>query len=147
MSEIFEGLLKAGRNRAQVKEQAEKVETLHDGKIALSVGRSVCSPVHGALFQDHNVRFIIFSDGYNLGVLRHPSEKTKLSDERINKLIAEVGESSEWCLSPAGGLLQRGTPDQRKFAHSRVNKHKLADTLATLLETRNNAIAQDRSEV
>ncbi len=102
--------------------------------------------MHGVLFQDYNVRFIIFTDGYNLGILRHPNEKAQLGDESIDHLIDAAGEKGEWTLSPAGGLLQRGTPEQRKFAHSRVNKHKLADALASLLEATDRKLALDRTE-
>lgn len=146
MTEIFEGLRRAGRNRLQTREAALNSELFHNGKIAMT-SRSTFSPVHGALFQDFGVRVIIFNDGYNLGVLRHPNEKIKLDDPRIIALIDAAGERQDWSLTTSGGLLHRGTPENRKLEHSRVNKHKLTDTLASLLEESSHKVrALDRSE-
>jgi hypothetical protein len=132
MTEIFEGLLKSGRARHQIKEAAEKTELIHDGLIAISA-RSTYSPVHIALFHDHGVRVIIFNEGYNLGILRHPNEKIKLDHSSILALLEKAGEREEWSLTPSGGLLYRGTSENRKYEHSRVHKLKLADALASLL--------------
>jgi hypothetical protein len=133
MSELFEGMLKSGKSRIQIKEAAERTELIHEGRIAIT-SRAANSPVHGALFHDHGVKVIIFNDGYNLGILRHPSVKIKLDDVTIMALIDAAHERSEWHITPAGGLFQRGTSENRRFEHSRVNKIRLADALASLMD-------------
>lgn len=147
MSENFEGMLKVGRNRLQVQDAAAKTELMHGGRIAMT-SRAPFSPVHIALFSDHGVRAIIYTDGYNLGLLRNPSERFKLDDPSIYTLIDNAGERGEWTLTPQGGLLSRGTADNRKLEHSRVNKFKLADAVATLLDSASSKVRPlDRSEV
>jgi hypothetical protein len=140
MTEIFEGLRKSGRNRIQIQEAAEKTPLIHDNRIAITT-RATYSPVHMALFQDYGVSVIIFSDGYNLGVLRHPKENIPLDHPSILEIIKSAGEAQEWGITPSKGLLFRGTSENRKLVHSRVNKHKLADALASLLDSANHGSA------
>lgn len=147
MSENFEGMLKVGRNRLQVQEAAAKSDLMHGGRIAIT-SRAPFSPVHIALFNDHGVRAIIYTDGYNLGVLRHPGERFKLDDPSILALIDAAGERNEWTLTPSGGLFSRGTADNRKLEHSHVNKFKLAEAIAALLDVASTKVRPlDRSEV
>jgi len=132
MAEIFNGMLKAGRARQRAKVEAEKAEISQSGKVAIV--RNNKEFATNAILFDNGIEFIIYVDGYNIGIIRKNSQTISTSDDAFQAVVAENNELQEWFAHPAGFLFCRGSRKAPATTPSKVNPLKLAKAAEKLLK-------------
>ena len=132
MSEIFSGMLHAGRARQRAVIEADKAEILGDGKVAI-VTNSREFATNDMLFENRGVRVIVYVDGHNLGVIRHGDEPLRMDHAEFRAIVEADGELNEWFAHPAGFLFCRGSRKAPAENPSKVSPRKLAEIAVRLL--------------
>ncbi len=132
MSEIFSGLLIAGRARQRARKDAEKAEII-DNMVAI-VKNSKEFATNGILFEEKNIRVIVFVDGNNLGVTRNSDENLRMDHPDIQAVVKNAGEESEWFAHSAGFLYCRGSRKAPATTESKVSPRDLANAVVNILK-------------
>jgi hypothetical protein len=132
MEVIFKGLLKTARARQRAAKEAEGMEILPGGKVALVVNAKEFG-TNAALFDHHGIRVIVYVDGCNVGVVREGSETLRMDHPAFRDIVEAAGESAEWFAHEAGFLFCRGSRKAVQTTRSRVNPRQLAEVAAQLL--------------
>ncbi len=126
MSEILDGMLKVGLSRQRAEKEADRAEILPGGNVAI-VTNSREFGTHHVLFEKRGVKMIVYSDGYNLGIVRGDSGSTlRADDPQIRTIVEAAGELDEWFAHPAGFLFCRGSRKAPATTPSQVDPHELA---------------------
>lgn len=135
LEEYFEGMLIAGRKRAEAESKADDAEFFADGQVALVMngGRSVTYELYS-----RGVRIVVFKNRYGIGVTREQTEKVRMDDPRFLAVIRAAGESvgagsGEWFAHTEGFLLANGTPKSPAARVSKVDPRELAQVAVELL--------------
>lgn len=132
MSEIFSGMLQAGRARQRARVEANKAEILPGGKVAI-VKNSGEFGTNGVLFEERGVRVIVYLDGNNLGLIRHGEESLRMDHPDLRAVVETAGESKEWFAHSAGFLFCRGSRKAPANNRSSVDPRHLAVVASGLL--------------
>jgi len=132
MSEIFSGMLQAGRARQRAKVEADKAEILAGGKVAI-VSDSREFGTNAVLFEERGVRVVVYIDGNNLGLNREGSETLRMDHPEIRAIVEAAGEADEWFAHSAGFLYCRGSRKSPAENPSTVNPYHLAEVASRLL--------------
>ncbi len=132
MSEILSGMLQAGRARQRAAAEADKADVLDGGKVAI-VTNSREFGTNGVLFDERDIRVIVYVDGCNLGIIRHGEEKLRMDHTELRAVVEAAGEVSDWFAHPAGFLFCRGSRKAPAENLSKVNPRTLAEVAARLL--------------
>lgn len=134
MSEIFSGLLQAGRARVRGETEADRAEILPGGKVAMVVNSKEFA-TNGILFE-RGVRIIVYQDGHNLGLIRSGEEILRMDHPEFKAVVESAGELTEWFAHPAGFLFCRGSRKAPAENPSKVNPRTLAEVAAKLVSAR-----------
>jgi hypothetical protein len=132
MSEIFDGILEAGRAYRRAEIEADAAEII--GNVAI-VRNSTEYATNGILM-DRGIRVVVFVDGFNMGLVRRNNETLRMDVPAILEVIRNAGEDigqTEWFAHPAGFLLARGTRKAPSVTPSAVDPRRLAEVVASLL--------------
>jgi hypothetical protein len=132
MSEVFSGMLKAGRARQRAALEADKVTILEGGLVAICWNNREFA-TNGILFDERNVRVIVYVDGHNLGIIRRGNETLRMDHPELLAVVEKAGESSEWFAHSAGFLFCRGSRKAPAENPSKVDPRELARVAASVL--------------
>jgi hypothetical protein len=145
MSEIFDGILTAGRARQRGVIEADRAELIGDGRVAITYNSDELSTP--AVLHERGVEVIVYvkdddnAGHHNLGLARERSGTLRMDHVILRDLVEDSGEQiggggGEWFAHPSGFLLARGT---RKapctYPKSKVNPRRLAEAVYELLDT------------
>lgn len=139
MSEVFDGMLTAGRARQRAEVEADRAEIIGDGTVAI-VRNAREFATNGVLY-GRGVRVIVFIDGDNLGVIREGEEPLRMDHPDLVAVVEAAGEQlgdgpDRWFAHPAGFMLAWGSRKAPATSPSRVRAEDLAATAARLLAPR-----------
>lgn len=131
MAEIFTGMLYSGRARQKAEIEADNAEILEGGKVAI-VNNAKQFATNGILY-DRGIQAIVYVDGNNLGLIRSNTVTLSMSHPDILAVVEEAEEINEWFAHSAGFLFCRGSRKAPAETKSKVDPHKLANVLNSLL--------------
>lgn len=131
-SRILDGFVRMAELSDEVGRLAQSVELV--GSVAVILDQNHLG-LHRAVFR-RGARFLVFKDGYNLGILREAREKAHLG-----RLIQAQIEESGWFFHPRGHLAARGTRKAPAPTSSRYHPRELAVMLDAALKTQNTLLA------
>lgn len=129
MSEIFDGMLKNGRNRRRAEEEAQTAEIVGGRVAILRDPKSVTTTI--ILLEEHGLDVVIYADGCNLGAVRRNDLRVRMDHPAIR--AATNGEDG-WFFHPAGFLAARGTRKAPATTPSRVDPNALAQAVLEALQ-------------
>jgi len=130
MSEIFDGMLKAGRSRLMAKVEAAQAEILPGNNVAILRNmRYFATPY--VLFEQ-GIKAIVYVDGHSLGVFREGSQTERMDHPKLRAIVEQQGELEEWFAHSSGFLFSRGTRKAPATSPSKVNPFLLAQTANSL---------------
>ncbi len=132
MSEILSGMLHAGRARERAITEANKMEIIAAGTVAIVLNSKEYA-TNGILFEERNVRAIVYVDGCNIGLIRHSDESLRMDHNEIVTIVSKAGETNEWFAHSAGFLYCRGSRKAPSSTMSKVNPRELAEAVGNLL--------------
>jgi hypothetical protein len=124
-------LLRHKRNKIIARDMKSAVIT-HCGRVAISK-HAHCNKAHLKLFESTDVRAIVFTHGYDIGVLIHPDEKLPANHLALAKLAQEAGELPKWKPSYDGKIFSWGNDIEHAYRYSEVKPEAIALTLSRLL--------------
>lgn len=139
MHELLYGMLKAGRGRqrALVEAESDKVEFLQDDNgndvVAILRDSREFGTTH-ILFEKYGVRAVVYVDGNNMGVVRHPDEEIRMDDPSLKALVAAVGETREWYAHSSGFIFSHGSRKAPAASPSKVDVEEFAEAVADLFD-------------
>jgi len=116
MSEILDGMLLAGRSRIRAEKEADLANVY--GQVAVVVNSKEFA-TNGILFE-RGMRFVVYVDGNNLGVIREGTETVRTDHPTIRAVVEAAGELDEWFAHPAGFLFCRGSRKAPAETRSKV---------------------------
>jgi hypothetical protein len=136
MSEIFSGMLRAGRARRRASVEADRAELIGDGRVAIV--RDAQEYATNAILYDRGVKVIVYVDGHNLGVIREGSVTLRTDDPALRAVVEAAGEEvgdgdGKWFAHPAGFIFAWGTRKGPATYPSRVRPEDLAASAYRLL--------------
>jgi hypothetical protein len=132
MWEILSGLLKSFQARQRAELEADRASMFLGNTIALIENAREFS-TNGVLFE-RGVRFILYVDGNNLGLVREGTETLRMDHPTIRRVVENAGEAEEWFAHPAGFLFCRGSRKAPATEPSRVYPKDLIRALSHILQ-------------
>ncbi len=130
MSEIFDGMLKAGRSRQMAKIEANEAEILPGDNVAILRNMRHCATSY-VLFE-RGVKAIVYVDGHSLGIFREGSQTLRMDHPQLREIVEQQGELDQWFAHSSGFLFSRGTRKAPATSPSNVDPVKLAETANSL---------------
>lgn len=131
MSEIFDGILLRQQARQRAERDADLAYFLPGGKVAIIDNPSKSIAVR--ILFERGIRVVVYIDGYNLRLNRHPEETLCMSHPKIRAVVEAASEADQWFSHPAGFLFCRGSRKAPVKSPSRVDPCDLAKAVASLL--------------
>lgn len=140
MGEIFSGFLESGRARIQARVDVQCAEILSGGTVA--VMNDLNFAVLHVLFEEKDVRIVVFVKGDNIVVYRANDETVRLNHPLLIEVIERAGEeaveeprSGQWFYHSAGFRLSWGGSKAPAETKSGVDPYDLARACVRALDS------------
>lgn len=130
MHEILDGMLELGRSRRRAVRDANRAQNI-GGKVAIM--RDAKSAEANSVLFERGFRAVVYSEGNNLGVVRHNAERLRMDHGDVRAVVAAAGEADEWFAHSSGFLYCRGSRKAPAMTPSKVDPVSLARAVAGLL--------------